>query len=64
VRRSPRPRRKEDRHAVEMDEKALRSASVQTPESCGSDDYMVNAAAISDDGRRVVAGTYYQHSPG
>ena len=30
------------------------------PESC-HDDYMANAAAISDDGRRVVGGTYYQH---
>lgn len=30
------------------------------PETCG-DDYMVNAAAISDDGTRAVAGTYYQH---
>src|SRR3954469_2475937 len=30
------------------------------PESC-HDDYMANAAAISDDGSRVVGGTYYQH---
>jgi hypothetical protein len=30
------------------------------PEMC-PDDYMVNAVAISDDGSRVVAGTYYQH---
>jgi WD40 repeat protein len=31
-----------------------------SPEVC-ADDYMVNAAAISDDGSRVVAGTYYQN---
>jgi WD40 repeat protein len=30
------------------------------PESC-VDTYMVNAAAVSDDGSRVVGGTYYQH---
>ena len=33
------------------------------PETC-PDDYMVNAVAISDDGSRVVAGTYYQHYEG
>ncbi len=32
----------------------------QRPETC-VDDYMVNAAAISDDGSRVVGGTYYQN---
>ena len=31
-----------------------------SPEVC-ADDYMVNAAAISDDGSRVVAVTYYQN---
>src|SRR4051794_17274970 len=31
-----------------------------SPEVC-ADDYMVNAAAISADGSRVVAGTYYQN---
>src|SRR5688572_6495140 len=30
------------------------------PEPPCIDDYMVNAAAISDDGSRVVAGTYYK----
>jgi hypothetical protein len=34
------------------------------PESCGADHYMVNAAAISEDGQRVVAGTYYQYYAG
>ncbi|MEK7752213.1 MAG: WD40 repeat domain-containing protein [Acidobacteriota bacterium] len=33
------------------------------PETC-TDDYMVNSAAISDDGSRGVAGTYYFHYPG
>jgi WD40 repeat protein len=33
------------------------------PEMC-PDDYMVNAAAISDDGSRVVGATYYQHYEG
>ena len=33
------------------------------PEAC-PDQYMVNAVAISDDGSRMVAGTYYQHYVG
>ncbi|MEK7407992.1 MAG: hypothetical protein AAB225_23220 [Acidobacteriota bacterium] len=33
------------------------------PETC-TDDYMVNSVAISDDGSRVVAGTYYFHYQG
>ena len=42
----------------------LSSTKLCPTATCGADDYMVNSAAISNDGTRIVAVTYYQFYSG